>query len=597
MESDQYRPISHILADGSSVNGKDAFINVPGLRKGLDKAAPNKSPVEPKKAIPFMPSGKGKASIAQDIKEDLERVRSKAQLKQKKLQEQTTSTPERTTRTTTSTSTSRPSTTTTQTTMSKKTRTNNSTTRSNSNTPGNRRGDNSYHTSSTFQEPKGNPFNVFDKDTDATPFVVNGLSTNVNYSIKLDSSCLLRPEVVSSIIGNEVNPKLTLTISSFGGALKDATSNYSPYYNGFLNMYFNRCQTDVMRVTKGVIPAYWDQTSFKAALTAVTSALEYFYTLDSILSFANKSVSNLSGSRSLETYGNLFNQTDILLARDNLRRYLQGTWCPPELSMQIRSFYQYYRSSASASQAGIFRYVPSTDFINVSSTGTLAANVKATVETLRVGLTTQNAPNIIGIMSNIYPHGIINGVPRSADDAYYSEDMLEIFINEPTIFNDKNLTGKDISVVPISYASVNNDIPYYSFKNPKDMNGANFAMQVMPINASATSGNTWGTVTDYFGIRKSITYGASPNMANKFLFDANSGNMVAKTMYNSIYMNSGLDTHLVFDQATTSGTTTTYTTVPVNSAIFGTQRVYFDQNNAPATIFNILASKLFGTAV
>jgi hypothetical protein len=180
-----------------------------------------------------------------------------------------------------------------------------------------------------------------------------------------------------------------INTTSFGLAISESSTNVVPFYKTFLSLLFNRWTTDIMRITRGVVPTNWTLANMTAMLVAVVNALEYYYTLDSIIAFQNVGVSGLTGSRTLEIYGNSFNLPQVLIARDNLRRYLQGTWCPPGLSMFIRGWFQYYRTSTVAGQANIFRYVPNDDFLKDLSTPTsLGANVTATVEALRVALST-----------------------------------------------------------------------------------------------------------------------------------------------------------------------------------------------------------------
>jgi len=455
---------------------------------------------------------------------------------------------------------------------------------------GDRRGDDSFHTSSTHIETK-TPFNTYSKATDSSPYVVDAIDGPVSWNLNIDSSCILRPEVLSqSLSGGEIQPKLHINCSSFALAISDATLNNVKYYDTFLSLLFNRFQTDVLRLTKGAVPSYWTSSNFRTAMVSVVQALEYYYTLDSILSFKNRGVSEFRGSRTLEVFSVPFNQSAILQQRDNLRKQLQGVWCPPSLSMFIRSFFQYYRSSDAAGQASIFRYVPHPDFVlSLSSPSTVSTNVTTTLNSLVTNLAASNTPSILGLLSNLHPEGIINGMPMSSDDAYYSNDMLELFVNDVTVFNDVNNTNA-ISVCPISYFDTSNDIPYYSMLNPKQANGANFGLQSLPTTATTVNtGVAWATQTNYFGLRKPVLCGSSPNVTNKYMYDATTQSTVPRNQANPSTLMTGLDTHLPLNIASV--------TTMVNTPTLGLQRVYFDQYNAPATIFNIVASKLFDTAV
>lgn len=595
-----YKSIGQIYSDGSTVNGKDAFVSVPPLRQSnVEKG----KAINLKTDVKFAQTPKDKRSrldVNTQTQTDLQ-LRGNSKDRQKKLQEQTTKSQSNPTTTSKFTKTTSTTTKPTSTTMPRTTERDDGDKSkkrgqrgNNNNSPGNRRGDSSYHTSSTFQEPKSTPFNKFDKTTDYSAYVVDAQSESVTYSINIPSTCVIRPELTSgAIVAGESNSRVLINMTSFASALSDSSLNNVAFYDQFLTLYFNRTNADMIRVTKGVVPSYWTKANLVSYMTDVTKALEYFYTLDSILAFSNVSVSSLSGSRSAQYYGAYFNQAGILKNRDDLRRAFQAMWYPPELAMQIRSFFQWYRMAPpnQAGQATLIRYVPSQTFLsnlaNVSNALVNAVNTDITA--LITSLTTSNNGQICGMLSNMYPQGIINGMPKSCNDAVYDEDMLEIFINEPSYFNDVNSTNV-ASVVPISYFDNKNDIPYYSFKMPKDMNGANFALQTLPTTPTGTnSGFAWSSNLNYYGLRKILTYGTSPNVSNKFVLDIPNNTTIPRTITNAQYYFSGADTHAVINLSNV--------TAPINHPVCGSQRVFFDMYTSPATNFNILASKLFGTAV
>jgi len=600
MESKFFKPIGQSFTEGSSINGPDAFIK-PG-KVQLRGAKDGKSGINQK---PMKPVVGAKLPLRQSNPvEQAQPDRGGVKLRQMKLEEATppkstagrSTTPER--KSTTPLTTEAPDKTTTpskpNTTMPKKQWDKKpKQDKAPKDQPGGRRGDSSNFTSSTTVEPGSDmkAFNVFDKAGDSGSFVVEGLSANVSYIPKTNSPSLLRPDVASGLLtGGENNPKLMINTSSFSGALYDRTSNTVPFYKAFFTLLYNRWTTDIMRITRGVVPSFWSAANLGATLVAVIGALEYYYSLDSILAFQNIGVSGLTGSRTLEMYGNSFNQPQILIARDNLRRYLQGTWCPPGLSMFLRGWYQYYRTSNVAGQANIIRYVNNDDFLkDLTIPTSMSANITASVEAYRLALSTDAVVQTIGLLSNTHPFGIINGLPKSSMDASFSEDMIEVFCNYPTIFADANATN-GTSSTPISYNSTVNDISYYTNRDPGALNGYVFAMQTIPV-TSATTGNLYPVLTSYYGLRKPVLYtpGTAGTLSNKFIYDATNNVVSPRTMFSIPNMVTGADSHMVMS----IGSVTTV----VNNAPLGWQRVYYDNQNAPSTLFNMLVSTLYGTSI
>jgi len=596
MPSEFYKPLSQILTSGSSVNGRDAFVGPLPLRAKKNNKDSNKSPLNKPDAAQVPQNGK-KAAIKPELQLRGQGMGNPAN-KQKKLKEQTM-TPDRTSNSTSPQTTSTPESTTTNTreTMPRTTRSerprddrrSNNNNRGNTGGPGSRRNDNPSFTSATYQETK-TPFNTYSKGVDSSAFVVDGLEGPVNWGTNLESTCLLRPEILSyDLLSNEIQPKVLVNCCSFGDAFGNASTNNVKFYDTFITLLFNRYQADLLRYTRGVVPSFWTSANFRTAMKTVIKALEYYYTLDSILAFANKGVANFSGNRSLELYSMNYNTANILNSRDTLRKQFQGLWCPPNLAMFIRGFYQYYRTSDKAGQASVFRYVPSSDFVlSQNSVNTITASVLGSITTLVSQMSDSTTLSILGVLANLYPDGIINGMPKSCDDAHFVADMNEMFINDPLICNDLNATNA-LSVSPISYFDTSNDIPYYSFLNPKEMNGMNFALQMICNTATTiVTGNAWATQTNYFGLRAPLVVGTSPAQCNKFLYDATTSLMVPRNQQNPL-LQIGTETHLVI----TNVSATKFASVPV----FGAQRVHFDQYNAPGTYFNIIASKLFGTAI
>lgn len=589
--SDFYKSIGEIMSSGSSVNGKDAFVRPSKLPMfGQRKKAIDSKPTKPMVLKPSGPKVDIKLRPAPEVQTENLALRVKEKQKKVSADASTSKRTDTTTRENTSTSskqtTSPKETKEYTTTMAKRDKDKSSTARTYG--QGERKGDTPLFTSSTFLEPSyvNNEFNTYTKGADAAPFMTDGIDAPVKWDFFLDNTCLLRPDVMSGRdISGEYQPKLMINLSSFGGAITASTSNEVLTYNTFLTLLFNKYYTDVIRLTKGAVPAFWTKANFVVAMTSVVTALEYYYTLDSILSFNNGSVGNLSGSRSLVQYGNSFNDPAIMTAKDNIRRYLQGTWCPPELAQLVRKFFQYYRTSDKTGQSNIFRYCPSADFLNVATISTLITNVNNSTTAIQISLSTANTLSVLGLLSNMYPHCIINGLPKSSNDAVYDEGMLEIFINEPHIFNDAN-NANALSVFPISYPTLNNDIPYFAFSDPKRMNGVNFALQIIPSSAAATVSGYAFASTKFYGLRNMLTFGVSPSQSNKFFYNAGLNNFIPMTMASPTSMFGGNGANIV---ANISGVTTPVSTPPV-----GGQRVYFDQVSAPTTNFNQLASRLYG---
>lgn len=599
MQSKFYKPIGSILTAGSSVNSGDAFINAKPLplRAAKGKAINNK----PNSVnVPVNPNNRKVDLRNPQAQPQAQSNSNKVKLRQQRLTQMTT-TPDVTTSTTSTTSptssTTASVTTTRQTTSSMPKSTNSRSNNNRTSSPGSRRGDEPFFTSSSMTESGGSSraFNDYDKSIDINGFEVNGVKDNISAFPTMASICQLKTEEKSGIYTDESLVKLYIVLSCFASAITDSTINTVTHYGDFMELYFNRLTTDIIRFTKGNVPSVWTKSKLTAYFAGAALALEIFYCLDSILSFANPSVGILAGSVPLQDYASNFNTSRILLVRNKLRQLLQGVWFPSEFANFIRGFYQAYRlrPANETAQAAILRYVPHSVFVgSLTNTG---SELDTTFETLLSGLKTilkSDDNNLInGILSNVNPKHIINGLPRSSSDAHYSEEMAELFSNECHIF--PNTTSANASsATPISYDSLKNDICYYSYRNPRNANGAIYALQAIPV-TTASSGLAWAnSSSSYFGMRKPLSNGTGVNLSNKFYYDSTSNTVVPRNLANTKSIMLNVDNHVAYVEVV-SGTSSIKT---INAPLSGQQRLYYDSQSAPSTLLTELLSKLYGTS-
>jgi len=441
---------------------------------------------------------------------------------------------------------------------------------------------------------------------DSTAFLGNlygkGLTTPITYGMRLQNVMFMNDFETSDNSSNESRPKLFIKGSSFASQINDAENGVYVDYQTSLNNMFRKFDIDVANKLNSYTTSFWEVSRFRNGLYNICLGLEIYYALDSILSYNAGSMGGYNVNRSYENYRNsLVSETSFINARNKLRVALRGMWFPPNFSALIRWFYQSYKVSP-LDQSPVFRFVPNGSFF-LSSTADNTVSASLNIDTLLSALSVgNNAARISSILKNVYPSGVIGVLPESCSDAIYDERMADVFVNDTLVWSNV-LNTNAVSYYPISYSTVNNDIPYYMSENPTDRSdGLAFALQSIATANTATT----GYIKDFYqGLRSPVTLNMKDQNnisdVSNFQVVINSSTGAVRgyckpnneaTTYNGMNsFNAHNRTYYYAQSATTS-------TMRLSSSIINNyQRVYSNNGNAPKLIIGELINSLFQTKV
>jgi len=434
----------------------------------------------------------------------------------------------------------------------------------------------------------------------------------VKFSLTLpDVTQLDQHEYAQVSSSGEVRHKLLINVSSFTASFNDVQARNPEYYNNVTSI-FNRIYDDVLASNRSGLSDKLTEANFRSAMSASLEALEYYYCLDSILTFkqGDQSVDFFKVSKTFESYRNNFATDNLYNLRTKLRDTLKSCWFPPNFSQLIRWFYQNYRCS-NLSQSAIYRFVCGPEFImtvNQSNVTALETKIASLITNLSVTTATAPVRLIYTMMANCYPDGRISNLPLSSGEAVYDPRHFEIFVNDPIIWYDWTTTlpaGTTYSSNPIAYTltSSESDLPYYQNLDPhKGDTGFPFALQTVVKSATNVSNFIDVTTAIWQGLRKPVlvsetAFSADVRQTNKFTYLPYQGSTINKACLARVGDPSRwlgtCDSHIFSAQSTTVSATVYWVTRVHNKADTGFQRVYFNNFKAPAMQSIQLMNSLF----
>jgi hypothetical protein len=252
--------------------------------------------------------------------------------------------------------------------------------------------------------------------------------------------------------GGSINnvTKLTWNLASYSPNFTISGTSWSRQ----LDIIFSRYSRDIISTVRSKIVDDWQLGNFKNYLAEVCQLLEFYYCIDSILSYE---ASLEAPDRNPILIGMKTEMSDfrILAKHDEARRILKNCWFPDKFSSLIAWTYQNYKYGP-ANQCGNYRY-----FSNVAQfkTGTDTFDIVALVDKyqqLMDAVTNTTARNIISILTQTYPLGRIGNLPLSCSESVYDEKHYESYVNQgilwptdtdPTAWNGWPKTGNSSTTV------------------------------------------------------------------------------------------------------------------------------------------------------
>jgi len=384
--------------------------------------------------------------------------------------------------------------------------------------------------------------------------------------------------------------RYAINIATFSEIYRD--SGYSTHIAvaKYLPSIFARYYKDAMAtVRNSALTTNFTQANFISYIGNVAQALEYYYTLDSILAFDSQLVKGRYRNLNVVKYQVNFGTFNIIAAKDLLSKYIRGLWFPPKFASLIRWAYQHYRVSE-LETSPVLRLVPGPEFVYDTATAFSESTLTTNVTTIVGNISSASAVQTATVLNQCYPDGRIETLPGSYINSTYDPKFSELWVNMPTIFCDLN-NSSNASIYP-SVAS-GADYMYFLNSAPEDSDGAIFAMH--SIHDAGGSGAGYGTYGCATFAKANVTTGliipkisglGTTNQSSKYtmLYTTNEWKYRCQPSYYA-----GMpDAHLVGATGIASTASTTQ-----SLASPGFQRVFYDNNTAPTINLGELLDWLF----
>lgn len=377
----------------------------------------------------------------------------------------------------------------------------------------------------------------------------------------------------------------------FDSRLHVNIANYSSGIIGahnedYLKTVYSRYTRDVLSKVKSKIVDVWTFDNFKVAIGVVAEALELFYTTDSILSYKGRDGVK-DNNRAMLKWQEEIDEFDILNKQNLMRKTIRGTWFPPVFSNLVRWSYQNYKFS-DVEQSGNFRWIPSNNYISPNTaTGPIdLTNLKADYDSVLSRLNEDTNAKIYSILSDVYPNGRINGLPKSCHYAVYDEVAVEIFANQPKVVRHNE--GSYNLIYPLSNDGDITDIPYQIATDVSSNRGIGFALQTI----YSGNKNTGAANSVAYGLFRTSNFGdnilVNEQRSNKFSVISD-GNIISFSPRSYPQFSFQCpDMHHFHREGTN-------VYKQLSTVASGWQRVYFNNITAPEILGRDFFDMIFGT--
>lgn len=416
----------------------------------------------------------------------------------------------------------------------------------------------------------------FSTDDNRTSFYDSDSTEIVKFDAVLPAVTHLNEMVRPSSSGNYLDSRLHFNLCSVAEGWMDASNRQ------LRQSIFADYSRDVIAKVRNQTTSVWTQDNFDAMIYNSLKALEYYYTIDSILSF--KATDNTKdGNKALELYAGQIDSFSVLSRLASMRRLFRGVWLPPRLSQLTRWLYQNYKSGPNE-QSSIIRFLPNGNFVstNTNLDPDLVA-IELGMGTLETNIQTDNSRILYSLLSDIYPWGRIEGLPKSCNFAIYDANFLELFANQPCLAASINTAGEIFSYPSVT--ATNTEIPYFVNSDPSK--GTSFAFTLQDI----TSTTTFTSNTRAYTLLKTFVPGTTIGAAlksNKYSAIMN-GELIRLTIRDVPHNLIGSPN--LHSMIRSSGDTFTSYSAP-QGGIW--QRVYFNNSTAPGLLGSDFIDYLFG---
>lgn len=384
------------------------------------------------------------------------------------------------------------------------------------------------------------------------------------------------------------NSRLCVNISSLSLLDVSGSPVAGPIESHYATL-FARIERKVLKEVRSKIVDSFTFGNFIQTIGLTIDALEWYYSLDSILSYDGDSAAR-DKNQALIIWQERFNHIDVYTRQNELRKLLETRCIPPKYFELIRWIFQNYRS-ANLEQAEAYRFVPHQSFLWFRTEGEESflsqfnSRFDAILNKLRVPQYQDNKVNtILAMLDETY---IINSLPLSSNNSVYDGQHHQIFVNQPVWYNETVGGSPTDKCYPDHSTEGTYPVMYCSNESLANANGLAFTLQ---DSYSSTQGKRVAMLRTFPAADFYAPYHDWDS--NKYDVDYYNGIMgfYPRVNYNN-YPNSIGDVHHVqLKDMTTTGIVTS----KHSQIIHGYQQVFFNPTLSPLIDVRQLIDSLWG---
>lgn len=321
------------------------------------------------------------------------------------------------------------------------------------------------------------------KDTKRTIFYDDRKGSPVSFKHYIEPSYTVQnyqePEASHATSSLNYNSRLCTNICSF--------SYHSPFggglYGGPITEHyrtlFARMERKVLKEIRSKIVDSFTYANFMQTISVTIDALEWYYTLDSILSYDGDSA-NRDKNKALILWQERFNDIDIYTRQNELRKLLETRCLPPKFFDMIRWTFQNYKT-ADLEQAEAYRFIPNQAFVwyvdmpDETWKGKFELAFDNILNKLRTPTTDDTKVNTI--LSMVDDSYIINSLPLSSNNLAVDGQHHQIFVNQP-VWHNLEVAGESTHTCFPDHANeAGEPVMYCANENLGNANGFAFTLQ------------------------------------------------------------------------------------------------------------------------
>lgn len=229
----------------------------------------------------------------------------------------------------------------------------------------------------------------------------------------------------SAQITTRYTSKLSINLGGYFTNFKVAGTPWRRH----LEIIYQRYSRDIVSNIKSKIIDDWTETNFCNYMYDVVRLMSFYYSVDSILSY-EASLDKKDRNPVLVQMKTEFSDFALLSKHKEAERILKNCWLPHQFSSLIAWTYQNYKTGE-GDQCANYRIFSEDYFLkNPGNVNFDALSLTSFYNLIINNVTSVVNRNLISLLSQTYPLGVIKTLPLSCSEAVHDPKHYEFFINQ-----------------------------------------------------------------------------------------------------------------------------------------------------------------------